>query len=207
MNAKVIHINHISGELFSLKLSRENISFKAGQFMQLGINDFSSSREYSIASSETDDFFEFLIKKVPGGYLSNKLSQVKTGDSILISGPFGNFTLDADYASVPHYFIASGTGVSPFQSIISSNKNLNYLFLEGNNYRNDKWKKSSNHILCSDKEASADYKGRVTNYLSELDIQNPVRFYLCGNRNMIADCQEIINQKLSQADIRTEPFY
>lgn len=120
------------------------------------------------------------------------------GDSIWISEPFGDFTCN----DVNAWFIASGTGVAPFVSMIRSGmsegkrlihggrKDENFYFsnlLE--NYLSD-----DNYIRCaSQEEKSQYYKGRLTSWLKEITVlPKEIKYYLCGSAEMVVDVRDIL---------------
>jgi benzoate/toluate 1,2-dioxygenase reductase subunit len=61
---------------------------------------------------------EFFIRSVPGGAFSQWLAGAKVGDAVELSAPHGTFFLrDEDR---PRLFVAGGTGVAPFLSMLRS---------------------------------------------------------------------------------------
>jgi ferredoxin/flavodoxin---NADP+ reductase len=141
------------------------------------------------------------------------LKGLKAGDSLVVEEPVGYFTLNEKAKDDKKYvFIATGTGISPFHSIIKSNPNINYTLLHGvrtaqegyesNEYDNDKY------ILCSSRDKSGDYIGRITNYLQEIKIDKESEVYLCGNCNMIHDAYDILeNQGVANEHIHAEVYF
>ncbi len=112
----------------------------------------------------------------------------------------------------PVIFVATGTGISPFRSIILSNPKLNYTVLHGVGYKYEAYNKEDyapeRFVLCSSKENDTGYKGRVTDYLKENDIDKKALYYLCGNSAMVDEASEILEEKgLSPDNIKTEVFF
>ncbi len=92
--------------------------YAPGQFAYLHILDESGKtvvkRPYSIASSPSAPYLEFCIKMV-GGELTGKLERMGKGTVVGVEGPFGHFS----YSGQPNAaFIAGGTGIAPFVSIL-----------------------------------------------------------------------------------------
>ncbi|MBL4693885.1 FAD-dependent oxidoreductase, partial [Candidatus Gracilibacteria bacterium] len=104
--------------------SLEDFEFKAGQFINIKIEDIEKScfRAYSIASQpRTDKTFDLCIKVVDGGRASVWLDEIKEGTEISFIGPIGNFVFETpdDKETV---FIATGTGIAPFLSMSGEQK-------------------------------------------------------------------------------------
>jgi ferredoxin--NADP+ reductase/benzoate/toluate 1,2-dioxygenase reductase subunit len=93
IKSKVLAIRNITESTYILRLERNDFQFKAGQYLVLSVPDERKAREYSIYSSEQDDFVELLIKEVDPGELSSELKYLKVGTEVDISGPFGYFIL------------------------------------------------------------------------------------------------------------------
>ena len=72
------------------------ISFEPGQFITVSpvISGQSVSRCYTVSSTPTRPFvLSITVKRVPGGTVSNWLhDNLRTGDTLLASGPAGSFT-------------------------------------------------------------------------------------------------------------------
>ena len=77
-------------------------------------------RAYSIASPpEQRGNLNLIIKLVQGGVVTTWFWSLKTGARFRIHGPFGKFILPERLDFEP-VFIATGTGVAPFRSMIHS---------------------------------------------------------------------------------------
>ncbi len=94
--------------------------FKPGQFVQVYVpeGDGVVEKPYSIASPpEMEQAIELCIKRVEGGYVSNYFDRLNGGESFMLRGPIGKFHLkepvDSDLV-----FLATGTGVAPFRSML-----------------------------------------------------------------------------------------
>src|SRR5262245_48216685 len=101
----------------TLRLQRP-FDFKAGQSVQVLFPQDPKKRFYSISSSPTEkDRLDLTIKSEQGSVLYQSLFALKKGTLIELIGPLGKFSLPDDPAG-PFYFLAGGTGVSPFRSMI-----------------------------------------------------------------------------------------
>lgn len=96
-------------------------AYMPGQFLniQLTIDGKQVNRSYTIASSPTrTDACELSIKREPIGLASRFLhDQVKVGDVLKISGPFGKFVFTGK-ESPGVLLIAGGVGITPAMSIV-----------------------------------------------------------------------------------------
>lgn len=72
-------------------------------------------RAFSIASPPQEEKLTFVYRTSPSGY-KKTLAELPIGSDVEILGPFGFFTLQ--HAETPVVFLAGGTGVTPFLSII-----------------------------------------------------------------------------------------
>lgn len=99
--------------------------FEPGQFSNLGLLDGASEprllrRAFSIASPAAERrWFEFYIQRVDQGAFTSRLWQLAPGDGLWLDPlVYGHFTL----ADVPPdsdvLFVATGTGVGPFLSML-----------------------------------------------------------------------------------------
>ncbi len=92
--------------------------FVPGQFAFLHILSPDGSsiirRPYSIASSPSSAYLEFAIDMV-GGQMTGRLENLAPGDIIGVEGPAGHMVFNNEQRAA---FIAGGTGVSPFISML-----------------------------------------------------------------------------------------
>jgi CDP-4-dehydro-6-deoxyglucose reductase/3-phenylpropionate/trans-cinnamate dioxygenase ferredoxin reductase subunit len=93
--------------------------FKAGQYLQVVMND-DDRRNFSMANAARDnDGAELHIRHVPGGKFSvGTLSKLSVGDRLQIEAPYGDFYLRA--SAQPVILLASGTGFAPIKSIVDT---------------------------------------------------------------------------------------
>jgi ferredoxin-NADP reductase/ferredoxin len=95
------------------------VEFEPGQCMELEIPDTDIRRAYSLANTGNwRGEMEFLIRLQPEGRFSTYLSrQAEVGQVLNVYGPKGAFGLQADSFN-PAIFIAGGTGLAPFLSML-----------------------------------------------------------------------------------------
>lgn len=210
---KVKEIRRLTDETFSLKLPASRFKFRAGQHISLGILGDYQSREYSIYSGEGDEYLEVLVKEVKDGYFTPRLSKLKAGDLVEVHGPFGKFRIDEKRAPGQKYvFIASGTGIAPFRSMVRTYPELDYLLIHGVRYGKEAYDKHEydpqRHVLCTSGDRTGQVSGRLTSYLKDRVFEKGTKFYLCGNSNMIFDSLEILKEKGFERDqIHCEVYF
>lgn len=91
-------------------------SFLPGQYVNIAVPGSSESRSYSFSSRPGENRISFVIKKIPGGLMSNWLEQAEAGTELKMIGPLGSFYLRD--AQRPLLFLAGGTGLAPFLSML-----------------------------------------------------------------------------------------
>ena len=118
----------------SIKLVSEGVClppFQAGQYINIFVETggVRTSRPYSIASSPTQTgYYEITVRRVEDGFVSNYLlDDLKPGDKLSSSAPSGNFHYNPLFHGNKLAFIAGGSGITPFMSMIRevADKNLN----------------------------------------------------------------------------------
>ncbi|MEL6748098.1 MAG: FAD-binding oxidoreductase, partial [Pseudomonadota bacterium] len=83
----VTAVEHYTDRLFRFRTTRPaSLRFRSGEFVMIGLPGAAKPvfRAYSIASPSWDEEIEFFSIKVPGGPLTEHLSKIAVGDTILI---------------------------------------------------------------------------------------------------------------------------
>jgi ferredoxin/flavodoxin---NADP+ reductase len=197
---KVEAIRHLTNETFSLNLPKARFAFEAGQHISLGIYGDYQSREYSIYSGANDENLQVLVKEVQNGYFTPKLRKLKVGNLVEIHGPFGKFGMEPKTAQTGKFvFIASGTGIAPFRSMVRTFPEMDYTLIHGVRHANEAYDRNEyaddRYVLCASRDSKGTYQGRVTGYLKNCTFAAETQFYLCGNSDMIFDALEILKDK------------
>jgi ferredoxin-NADP reductase len=210
---KVINVEHLTKDTFRLRTDRPEVPILAGQCFNVGIPGGSINREYSMYSDANGDYLDFLIKVVEDGYLTPQLQKLKVVDLVEIDGPYGQFYLhDPLDKSKKYTFLATGTGVAPFHSFISTYPSLNYRLIHGVRYPNEQYEfkdyADESYIPCISKNNAGSKSMRLTDFLKENPICADEIVYLCGNRNMIVDAFEILREQgVPGNNLFTEVFF
>lgn len=192
---------------------KRSFSFKAGQVINITNNKNLHPRMYSIASSESEDQVEILYKEVPDGLLTPHFKHLQKGDILLISRPFGKYTASSE----PAVFIATGTGIAPFISMIRSGNIENKTIIHGSRkldefyYSHFIQKTLGDKYICcyTGNEKSPLFQGRVNAYLEQhKKLQTNIKYYLCGSSEMVVDTRQIlINKDIPFQNIHAEIYF
>ncbi len=121
----VIVPDYCDGTLVSKKLLTEDVltfsisslrdfRYKAGQFAMLQIPGITGWRAYSMSNLSTpNEYTEFLIRKVPGGKVSDWIfNEANLGDKVRIFGPLGSAILQPDEGDENVCCICGGSGIA-----------------------------------------------------------------------------------------------
>ena len=213
LKAKVLKLRFYTGSTFSIRFERKDFQFKAGQYLVLSVPGISESREYSVASGENDPWLEVLVREIPEGNLTPTLKKLKPGDFVEVEGPFGFFVLNENELEEKEYvFLATGTGISPFQSFVKSVPEINYHLVHGiRNFEEDYGRDIFpvlHRTICTSRDERGNFAGRVTKFLKEATIDTDKIYYLCGNSQMIDETAGILEDAgVPVRNIRSEVFF
>jgi ferredoxin--NADP+ reductase len=197
---------------YILTFKRE-FDFIAGQVIGIGVSEKIPPRLYSIASGEKEDHIEILYTEKPDGTLTPMLSLLKSGDTILVTDPFGSFT-NSDQSPI---WIAVGTGIAPFMSRLLSGKGEGATLIHGVRtpdffyYQNLlKERLGDNYIQCCSRcTVGPFYNGRVTSFLQHWDKLDLTRkYYLCGSAEMVVETRDkLIALGVPFANVNAEIYF
>ncbi len=196
---KVTSVKEVAEGYYMLFFGRQ-FNFQAGQVVALAINHNHDPRLYSIATSESSDEMGILFDIKPDGFLTPQLALLENGAEILVSKPFGEFVSTNEH----QWWIATGTGIAPFLSMLSSGKKLPDKFLHGARYLNQflfsdlfEDKLNSDYLrFCTQEEADDVYHQRLSEWIGDQKVlPEQIKYYLCGNPNMVVDVRDLILSK------------
>lgn len=185
--SRVEAVRFLSKDIFELVLDRGEVAFQPGNCFAIANAD-GVSRPYSTSSSTGEKVLRFIIRRMPGGRVSGWLAERSPGDRVQVSAPFGWFRPGyGGEPGAPSVFIATGTGIAPFLSVLKSMPELEPLLcLYGVRSPADAVEREYLQSrcplrLCISREAVAGYHhGRVTDLLGEMPVLNNANYYLCG---------------------------
>jgi ferredoxin-NADP reductase len=97
--------------------------FRAGQYVNLfvDVDGVLTSRPYSISSSPSQDKLDLTVQFKPGGFVSQYLlNDLQAGVELKSTGPKGHFYYEPLIDGDDLVFLAGGSGITPFMSMIRS---------------------------------------------------------------------------------------
>ena len=102
------------------------LDYIPGQFIQIhltGRDGLPTKRSYSLATIHDHalgpgEAVDIAASFVPGGTATALFEGLKEGDEVTASGPFGRFCLLPNDANRRYLLIATGTGVTPYRSML-----------------------------------------------------------------------------------------
>jgi len=209
---RVISNIAIAPGAYILKFKKNN-PFIAGQVLALGVSKDIEPRYYSIASAENDELISILYTERVEGKLTPMLSLLKPDDNLMVSKPFGTFT----QVKPSPVFIAAGTGIAPFMSMLLSGKAKGATLIHGAPYPEYFYYSGilsntlgENYIRCCSRcQPGCLYVGRVTDFVkqwNDLDVSRP--YYLCGSAEMVVETRDIlISRGVPVSNINSEIYF
>lgn len=191
--------------------NKDDLEFKPGQYisMILDTQERKIRRPYSIASVPGKNM-ELCIKIIPNGLASPIINKLKIGDIIEFIGPMGEFIIENKDKNI--IFIATGTGVAPFRSMINSllennfKKNITLIAGYRNNILYDEEFKE-----LEEKYPNFNYKLAISSkgvrVQDKLVIDKNADYYLCGLSPMINSVRALlVKQGIKMSNIIIEKY-
>ena len=236
LDAKVVSRTDWNDHLFSLRFSCVGFpEFKAGQFTKVGLMQEDGkiiSRPYSLVNAPGDSCLEIIAVPVADGLLSPKLHDLQVGDSLkVMAPPTGFLILDEVPKSQDLWLIATGTGVGPFISILSTpqpwQNYQNIVLVYGARWQHDlaylpiitqlqsDYGERFSFVSVVSRESNhASLLGRIPSLLTCGEIEHKVgltinpqdsQVMLCGNPDMIQDTINLLVERGLSKHLRRSP--
>ncbi|WP_113062879.1 benzoate 1,2-dioxygenase electron transfer component BenC [Oligella urethralis] len=203
-------------ELF-IDATEQAPNFLPGQYVNIVVPGSAEHRSYSF-SSAPGATMGFLIKQVPKGLMSTWLTTAQPGVELNITGPLGTFYLRP--VTRPLLFLAGGTGLAPFLSMLEvlaeqgSKQSIHMLYavtrdqdlvlvdsLEAYKARLENF---SYTTIVADENSSHPHKGYVTHHLEPAMLHDgEVDVYLCGPPPMV----DAVNEYMKSNNMTPSNFY
>lgn len=204
--------------------------FQAGQYINIfvEIDGVRTSRPYSISSPPNQRaYYDISVRRVSKGFVSEYLlNEVKVGDSFETTSPAGQFYHNPLFHGEDLVFIAGGSGITPFMSMIreiadrglSRRVELLYGSRRENDiiFKDEMFERASHHenltihtIISEPSEGYKGLKGFITadlilNLVSNIDSK---MIYLCGPEAMYTFVlAELKKLNIPKRKIRLELF-
>ena len=218
------------------------LDFIPGQFIQVHFNypdGTPTKRSYSLATMHDHalgpgEAVEIAVSYVPGGAATALFEGLPEGGTVTASGPYGRFCLVPGDANRRYLLIATGTGVTPYRSMLPQleammrDRDVQVVLLFGARtpaellYGDEFRAFAATHpgfrfVPCFSREVPAEgsphahadvRQGYVQQALPEF-APNPATdiAYLCGNPNMVDACFEALKGfGLAVPQIRREKY-
>lgn len=207
-------VRQLTDTAYVLEMERHGMEFEAGQHILLGYNGNIHKLEYSIYSGTGDENLEVLIKEAEDGMVSKQLKKLDKDALFEVEGPLGFFSIKPELISQKRkfLFVASGTGIAPFHSMVKSYPGLDYLILHGVKYAHEAYDNHTydpkRYILCTSRDDKGNFHGRVTDYIKQHEFDKNAICYFCGNFNMIRDAMGLLEKKgVPPAQLHAEVYF
>ena len=204
--------------------------FQAGQYINLfaDVRGIRTSRPYSISSPPNQTgYWDVTVREVRDGFVSNMLlNDVQTGDCFTSSSPTGNFYHNPLYQGKDVVYLAGGSGITPFMSMIRevTDRGLDrrihliygcrneddIIFQQELAERSRRHRNLSVSLVISDPSPEC---SRLTGFITAELIKRLVEdissnfFFVCGPEVMYSFClRELEKLGVFRRRIRTEVF-
>jgi benzoate/toluate 1,2-dioxygenase reductase subunit len=212
LGAEVLQVNTLSATTLELRVYLDDtLAFLPGQYVNIQVPGTTQMRAYSFSSLPGFREASFLIRHVPGGLMSQWLTQrARPGDRLTLSGPMGSFYLrDGER---PLLMLAGGTGLAPLLSMLSTlvaqDSTRPVTLLYGVTQDADLVKTDILNAfidllpayrwlpVVADVQSKCPQRGFVTEHLDDAMLNNgDVDIYLCGPPPMINAVTTALRQR------------
>jgi benzoate/toluate 1,2-dioxygenase reductase subunit len=221
---RVVAVTPVAAETIRLDVEvAAPLDFLPGQYVHIGPAGADYTRSYSMANAPGEAILTFYVRVVPGGRFSQWISQqARPGDEMQVSAPRGAFFLREE--SRPRVFVAGGTGLAPFLSMLSllaktpaavsapidiligARSGAHVFALE--QLERLASQIPGARIKIAVEEADERFSaGRVTDLLSDVSMDASTRAYLCGPPPMVdAARQAVTAAGVPRRDVLCERF-
>ena len=116
LDAKVLGIEEVADHRKCFTIERPaGFDFEAGQHMYVETRP-DQGAPFTIVSAPGDEHLAFTTVMRDASPLKKELGELNPGDPVILSGPYGEFTLDEGEEKIG--MIAGGIGITPFISIL-----------------------------------------------------------------------------------------
>jgi len=203
--SRILEISYDTHNVIKIKTEKfESYNFRPGEATEVAIDKTGwqdKKRPFTFTSLNENDYLEFIVKIYNDHEgVTNEMKSLIPGDILLIDEPWGAIQYKG-----PGYFVAGGSGITPFIAILRDLKsknqiNGNILFFAN---------KSSDDIICENelykllgKENTVfttdfkhkDYDNRfIDKFFLEKEVKDINKpFYVCGPMKMVADVNKIL---------------
>jgi ferredoxin-NADP reductase len=203
------------------------MEFSAGQYVSIAVGDEGHRRSYSICSSPADNHgFELMVDETPNGIGVQYLHGLQFGQELKMLAPMGMFTVGNESETSPLIFVATGSGVTPFRSMlfdqlqIKKNPRPMILYWGMRHVEDLFWEDEFEElaenfphfqfhpVMSQGNDQWPLCRGHVTDCLDIHEQLPSAHYYICGNARMLADVIQLLEKKgVGKEQIHHEKFY
>ncbi|MGE8203086.1 NO-inducible flavohemoprotein [Heyndrickxia sp. NPDC080065] len=209
-------------------------TYEPGQYLTIRVKipgeEYTLNRQYSLSCAPVHDYYRISVKKEkdfdPNGKVSNYLhGQVNVGDTIEVSAPAGEFTLNME-ETAPVALISGGVGLTPMMSMLDtlaskgSKREVNFIHAA----RNEEFHafkeaveqavknlENGHSYFGYEKPLNTNGSHHFEGYLSKSFLQNIITeetiTYICGPVPFLKNAVQILSQLgVKEENIRYEFF-
>ncbi len=211
--------------ILEIKMERGRFGdYRAGQFVYLRFPSLAAGGEehpFTLSSAPSEDVLAVTVK-VLGDYTAG-LKELKTGDPVIIDGPYGKFCPGGGRALI---FLAGGIGITPFISSLReilpsfhhplvlfwSVRNPDELVYDRELRRMEEEYSCFNYYPTVTGEGGEGLmRGRIDRNmilrLTDKDVREQALWYCCGPAAMMETMKKVLKGlEVSKGNIRTEGF-
>lgn len=220
--AEVTAVEQVASETVRLEVKvPQAVVFEPGQYVRITPAGADYHRSYSMANVPGTDRLQFFIRLVPGGAFSEWLAGAKAGDPVELSSPHGTFFLR--HEERPRLFVAGGTGVAPFLSMLRAMAahppahRTTFLIgarTPGHLFALDELRQLGEQLEGVDLQIAVEqdaqpgcHAGYATDLIPQLGLDPSTRVYLCGPPPMVEAGRRAAEAAgLKRADVLCERF-
>lgn len=196
-------VEEVGRGIFAVRLDPLSMPWTPGDCVAVYAPEGGESRPYSLSSGVEDPETELLVRRIPGGRISDGLTRMQAGDRIDVSPPFGWFR-PAEPAEAPKIYFATGTGIAPFLSAIRSGADMPERVYWGVRDRADLFAAEAFDRL----ETRVSGEGRITDLLSGVPVEPGIHYYACGLDRMIEEVSAHLKTRgVEETRIHRECFF
>ncbi|MBP9646777.1 MAG: ring-hydroxylating dioxygenase ferredoxin reductase family protein [Psychrobacter sp.] len=219
---KLQQLNVLSESTIHFGIDIDNsdaLVFLPGQYVNINIPNSNETRSYSFSSVPNAKQAEFVVRNIPNGKMSTFLSDIaEIGQDMDFEGPFGSFYLRPLVR--PTLFLAGGTGIAPFLSMLKSlevsgaHHPVRMVYGVTNDFdlievqkleevkQNHPWFDYRTCVATEDSQHER--KGYVTGHVdNEWLNDGDVDVYLCGPLGMV----DAVSNWLDSSNLKPSNFY
>ena len=200
---------------FEIELTRPpSFEFKPGQTIRF-LHE-SLERYYSLLSTPDDSNLALCVCHLPQGNFSPLLANAEIGIQLNLTGPHGYFTFKSSIRKP--VFIATGTGIAPFVSFARSGITdftlLHQAISADELYFKSYFQKiTPKYFSCLPVTPSKTfsfpnlYCGKISECIKKNLRPGSYDFYLCGEREMIREVTQLVDEIYPESRVYTEVFF